>query len=52
MPLTLMSIGRKQLLFCTLLLKTVDREYANSKCMGNMHNDLKFIDLAYCMVIG
>ena len=52
MSLTPVSIDRKLLLFCTLLSKIVDRGYANSKCMGNMHNDLKFIDLAYCMVIG
>ena len=52
MSLTLMSIGRKLLLFGTLLIKIVDRGYANSKCMGNMHNDLEIICLAYCMVIG
>ena len=46
--LTLMSMGNEILLFFTLILKIVDRGYAN---MGHMHNDLLVICLAYCLVI-
>ena len=51
MFLTLMSMGRKQLLFLTSILKIVDRKYANSNHMEKMHNDLKNICLAYCLVL-
>ena len=49
--LKLMSIGGKQLLLDTLILKIVDRGYANSKYIGKMQNDLRIICLAYCLVI-
>ena len=48
--LTLMSMGRMQLLFLTLISKIVEKSYANSKYMV-MHNDLQVICLAYCLVI-
>ena len=44
-------MGEKILLFLTLILKIVERGYTNSKYMGKMHNDLKIICLAYCLVI-
>ena len=34
MSLTLMSMGKKQLLFLTLISKIVDKGYANYKYMG------------------
>ena len=37
--LTLISIGENQLLLLTLILKIVDWNYANSRCMEKMHND-------------
>ena len=49
--LTLMSIGRKLLLFCTLILKIVDMGYASFNCLRKMCNDLKIMCLAYCLVI-
>ena len=49
--LTLMSMGRKVLLLDTLILKVVDRGYANSKCTGQMQNYVRIICLAYCLVI-
>ena len=49
--LTLMSMENEILLFLTLILKIVDRGYDYLKHMGNMHNDLLIICLAYCLVI-
>ena len=46
-----MSMGRKQLLFCTLIVKIIDKRYAYSNCFGKMRIDLKIICLAYCFVI-
>ena len=34
LSLTLMSTGKKQLLFLTLMSQIVDKAYANSKYMG------------------
>ena len=34
LSLTLMSMGKKQLLFLTLMSQIVDKAYANSKYMG------------------
>ena len=43
--LPLMSMGRKLLLFFTLILQIVNKGAVNFKCMGKMHNDLKIICL-------
>ena len=51
MSLTLMSIGGKQLLFYTLILKIVEYLYATFKGTGKIHNDLLTICLAYYLVL-
>ena len=38
--------GGKQFVLDTLILKIVDKGYANSRCIGNMCNDLLNICLA------
>ena len=35
----------------SLISEIVDKRYAPSNCIGKMHNDLKIICLAYCLVI-
>ena len=47
----LMSMGKRQLLFLTLILKVVDSGYTDSKDMGKIDNDLKNICLVYCLVL-
>ena len=34
-----MSLGEKQLLLCSVILKIVDWAYATFKCIGKMRND-------------
>ena len=51
MSLTLMSMGGKQLLFYTLILKIVQYLYATFKGTGKFDNDLLIICLAYCLVL-
>ena len=43
--------GEKLLLFYPLMLKIVDSNYANFKCIGKISNDLLIICLAYCLVL-
>ena len=43
--------GGKLLLFYTVILKLVDRNYATFKCVGKLRNDLRIIYLAYCLVL-
>ena len=43
--------GVQLLLFYTVILKIVDRDYATFKCVGKMRNDLRIICLAYCLVL-
>ena len=40
--------GEKQLLFFTLILKTVDRGNVNFQWMRKMHNDPNAICLSHC----
>ena len=43
--------GEKQLIFCTLILKIIDRTSMNLQLIVKIHNDLLNICLAFCIVL-
>ena len=51
MSLTLKPVGGKLLLFYPLMLKIVDSDYTNSKCIRKIDNDPLINCLAYCLVL-